>query len=112
VGLLPRQNRRPDEEGIKTVFQLMNYWLLSQNRRPDEEGIKTFCASNLPSESRVKTVDLMKKGLRPRDGSKSCNNAGQNRRPDEEGIKTRKLVIRLTEPCQNRRPDEEGIKTS
>jgi len=35
------QNRRPDEEGIKTVFRMIETLPLSQNRRPDEEGIKT-----------------------------------------------------------------------
>ena len=37
---------------------------LSQNRRPDEEGIKTFVPSSLLSLNSVRTVDLMKKGLR------------------------------------------------
>ena len=35
------QNRRPDEEGIKTGCDITRYNEMSQNRRPDEEGIKT-----------------------------------------------------------------------
>ena len=38
----PRQNRRPDEEGIKTNEPQQLFMVeSSQNRRPDEEGIKT-----------------------------------------------------------------------
>jgi len=61
------QNRRPDEEGIKT-WKKRNVWHTEtgQNRRPDEEGIKTeLLPANLPGFC-VRTVDLMKKGLRPR----------------------------------------------
>ena len=36
-----------------------------QNRRPDEEGIKTNTERGDVSVSEVRTVDLMKKGLRP-----------------------------------------------
>ena len=46
----------------------MNTFLTSsgQNRRPDEEGIKTQAAWPLSREPEVRTVDLMKKGLRRR----------------------------------------------
>ena len=37
----------------------------SQNRRPDEEGIKTQEHVVVRRLSVVRTVDLMKKGLRP-----------------------------------------------
>ena len=37
---------------------------LRQNRRPDEEGIKTVSHRSIQSDARVRTVDLMKKGLR------------------------------------------------
>ena len=40
----------------------------------------------------VRTVDLMKKGLRQVDTS-PARNARQNRRPDEEGIKTPKTSV-------------------
>ena len=39
--LVYRQNRRPDEEGIKTQFAKHIAEPKRQNRRPDEEGIKT-----------------------------------------------------------------------
>jgi len=35
-----------------------------QNRRPDEEGIKTIVTKRMFFEREVRTVDLMKKGLR------------------------------------------------
>ena len=35
------QNRRPDEEGIKTYRFDEIFHIVCQNRRPDEEGIKT-----------------------------------------------------------------------
>jgi len=35
------QNRRPDEEGIKTLSIHIPLAIYRQNRRPDEEGIKT-----------------------------------------------------------------------
>ena len=38
---------------------------LSQNRRPDEEGIKTLKIRDRCWQLSVRTVDLMKKGLRP-----------------------------------------------
>ena len=59
-----RQNRRPDEEGIKTPGrQKCCRPHGGQNRRPDEEGIKTQVNSTI-HYSAVRTVDLMKKGLR------------------------------------------------
>ena len=62
----------------------------SQNRRPDEEGIKTKTKLKKKREAFVRTVDLMKKGLRldARAIARGCSR--QNRRPDEEGIKTGK----------------------
>ena len=82
-----RQNRRPDEEGIKTWLAGPPAHRPGQNRRPDEEGIKTRTAAHLSSGD------------------------SQNRRPDEEGIKTQQLQQLPEHACQNRRPDEEGIKT-
>ena len=60
-----RQNRRPDEEGIKTSgFGVVPSKTMGQNRRPDEEGIKTYRFDEI------------------------FHIVCQNRRPDEEGIKT------------------------
>jgi len=85
--------------------------LYSQNRRPDEEGIKTFYGILCHASDGVRTVDLMKKGLRRLDGHPCPGMVCQNRRPDEEGIKTRQNEAVLPHVGQNRRPDEEGIKT-
>ena len=63
------QNRRPDEEGIKTMLFVYSRQLRRQNRRPDEEGIKTLHCLDISAH------------------------AGQNRRPDEEGIKTYDFVF-------------------
>jgi len=82
-----RQNRRPDEEGIKTIHHLLLQLPQCQNRRPDEEGIKTWICSIL-CDKKVRTVDLMKKGLRLARVKTTFRIASQNRRPDEEGIKT------------------------
>ena len=59
------QNRRPDEEGIKTLLPGAFNQLVGQNRRPDEEGIKTPRCKITDCIKQVRTVDLMKKGLRP-----------------------------------------------
>ena len=59
-----------------------------QNRRPDEEGIKTAPLVLSTSGNGVRTVDLMKKGLRLAAVADAVAVLGQNRRPDEEGIKT------------------------
>jgi len=61
--------------------------------------------------ARVKTVDLMKKGLRPPIDQNNGGPPRQNRRPDEEGIKTVIVTGAQNHKRQNRRPDEEGIKT-
>ena len=83
----------------------------SQNRRPDEEGIKTGHQDGGFAVPIVRTVDLMKKGLRLPEGVQHTQPTSQNRRPDEEGIKT-STTCALRQYCrQNRRPDEEGIKT-
>ena len=83
-----------------------------QNRRPDEEGIKTRLLAGGRLHSLVRTVDLMKKGLRPDHTPSPSTGHGQNRRPDEEGIKTRPAMRSVASMWgQNRRPDEEGIKT-
>jgi len=57
------QNRRPDEEGIKTSNRRKYFLSNRQNRRPDEEGIKTRQMYGIQQQP-VRTVDLMKKGLR------------------------------------------------
>jgi len=73
------QNRRPDEEGIKTLIKTSEKKNVnSQNRRPDEEGIKTLVSV------------LVLRGAR------------QNRRPDEEGIKT--LVVDALRSCGASKP--------
>ena len=111
--ILPRQNRRPDEEGIKTLsFLSTKFSISSQNRRPDEEGIKTSISPFGWYPGQVRTVDLMKKGLRPCSDVDVNQSFRQNRRPDEEGIKTPYRPNYVVCLRQNRRPDEEGIKTA
>ena len=74
------------KKGLRHI-EVIKWFRQSQNRRPDEEGIKTAAAVNSMSGS-VRTVDLMKKGLRPSFWAIPLSICGQNRRPDEEGIKT------------------------
>jgi len=99
------------KKGLRRVPRGRSEHEAGQNRRPDEEGIKTE-GSGVLFRQHVRTVDLMKKGLRLGYVAIILVSFCQNRRPDEEGIKTdwpspnRPLKYR-----QNRRPDEEGIKT-
>ena len=110
---IAHSNRRPDEEGIKTLlreprFQSREY----SNRRPDEEGIKTSGCPTLRTPCIIPTADLMKKGLRRHTVAHVDGPIDSNRRPDEEGIKTiGKILNRGNVADSNRRPDEEGIKT-
>ena len=85
----PSQNRRPDEEGIKTpdfghsspVARVRTADLMKKGSRRDLLGLLQ-CGRN------VRTADLMKKGSRLQTGDRIGSPIGQNRRPDEEGIKT------------------------
>ena len=61
--------------------------MMDSNRRPDEEGIKTVDEAFLVIEY-IPTADLMKKGLRSPVISETLSLLNSNRRPDEEGIKT------------------------
>ena len=61
---LVNSNRRPDEEGIKTYYDFHFNLLIYSNRRPDEEGIKTSPCRAPSSRAPIPTADLMKKGLR------------------------------------------------
>ena len=56
-----------------------------------KKGLRLLRRS-IPSRTGVRTVDLMKKGLRPDPGLCPDGDVRQNRRPDEEGIKTRESV--------------------
>ena len=66
-----------------------------------KKGLRRF-HSRLHGGLFVRTVDLMKKGLRQRPPCASNLNLGQNRRPDEEGIKTSPDFVswppRMSEP--------------
>ena len=106
-------NRRPDEEGIKTTNPVFVELLAYFNRRPDEEGIKTPLSSADQLQISISTADLMKKGLRP-----CClNGIVQVREISTADLMKKGLrptqVVGLSEVFDfNRRPDEEGIKTS
>jgi len=52
------------KKGLRRLKEVKVNIVLRQNRRPDEEGIKTKEKLSLLSPGRVRTVDLMKKGLR------------------------------------------------
>ena len=66
-------NRRPDEEGIKTVVALRPFAAgRHSNRRPDEEGIKTLPECDRSDRMYIPTADLMKKGLRLNVRRRSC----------------------------------------
>ena len=85
---------------------------MHSNRRPDEEGIKTVRGRWWGCRARIPTADLMKKGLRQIQSCHSSSESHSNRRPDEEGIKTCAFHGRFSRLLySNRRPDEEGIKT-
>ena len=89
--LLPSydSNRRPDEEGIKTLSLIPAPRLRrDSNRRPDEEGIKTPRENSRSLSLVIPTADLMKKGLRQWRKEMRKRKEDSNRRPDEEGIKT------------------------
>ena len=75
------------KKGLRHSLETAHVSANGQNRRPDEEGIKTQKGAIVVSED-VRTVDLMKKGLRRSAGQDCTASRRQNRRPDEEGIKT------------------------
>ena len=90
----------PDEEGIKTCWRHVDHPAIAgSDSCPDEEGIKTMGPYSESTCERVRTLALMKKGLRPVsellfdriERSDSC--------PDEEGIKTPHCC-----PCARRPP--------
>ena len=76
-----------------------------------KKGLRQYSARVMPWSASVRTVDLMKKGLRLCRLKCVLRRCRQNRRPDEEGIKTLVYDEIVHVVGQNRRPDEEGIKT-
>ena len=63
----------PDEEGIKTAHRLaQNPAEPGSDSCPDEEGIKTHFVAQVPPTGGVRTLALMKKGLRPQNRVAFC----------------------------------------
>ena len=125
------------KKGLRLCYYLYSFiYIVCQNRRPDEEGIKTLLEQVPTPWCGVRTVDLMKKGLRPvpfrvfvgfvvrtvdlmkkglRPSFPDDNQFGKCVRTVDlmkKGLRRGHGFSFHWISCQNRRPDEEGIKTS
>ena len=105
-------NRRPDEEGIKTLRGSRGPWPTSiPTADLMKKGLRLVLPKEVLDHSDIPTADLMKKGLRH-----SFHRGVQGRSIPtadlmKKGLRRRGHGFVSSGKNSNRRPDEEGIKT-